>query len=382
MRGKIDTYNFRRYGAPAKSTGGAAVLLRSFDNLFAYEFSFPFQGISRVKDAIRLQYRPLLGDGINNVEFIPFFTQISKKSSSGCVFLLNREETSGADDTLSGVSPKDAVWPAPLAFAGEVGPDGLLIWREKDRITSVWIKNWTPAFYRTSSSEAAAPDDEERTALEYIRSMGGEAEKILVVDSRDVSDSDLQSCGLKTIKACPYYAGLDLSGTGANMQERRERILESLSKVSRAALFSGVIFLLAAAAVFMRQSSLEALAEGHSASLYETAFKERSMQPLVSAAAKLRNTGEAGRDDSIVSYLRDVSSVWGQLGDDPGITIETLKYGSQNADIMGTARDNAPIQKLRSGLENLGYSIRVDNIQSIPGGGMRFSMNVTGGGAR
>ncbi|MDR3280344.1 MAG: hypothetical protein LBT23_07515 [Synergistaceae bacterium] len=381
MKEKTGSYRFRTDDSASGDVAGQGnvILLRSFRNLSAHEFSFPFQGMSKARDALKIQYKPLLGEGTHHVEFIPFFTKVSKKSSSGCVFLRNKEEATPPDETASAFGRGRTIWPVPLAFAGEVGPNGLLIWTDEKLITSVWIKDWTPVFYKTTPSEATSPEDEERGALEYIEGIGGNAEKILIVDAKDVTDEDMERCGLKTIAACPSYANLDLSGAGTNMREHRERLLSALAATSRAALCSGILFLIAASVMFARQSSIESRVASNSIELYETAFEERSMQPLVSAAAKLRSSGEIVRDDSITSFLRDISSVWEKLGDESGITIETLRYGSENADIQGTADGNEPIQRLRSRLEELGYSLRVDNIQSIPGGGMRFSMNTSKG---
>jgi hypothetical protein len=142
------------------------------------------------------------------------------------------------------------------------------------------------------------------------------------------------------------------------------------------------VFLLAACGVYFMQSPLAASDGENAAALYETAFGEKSMQPLASAAQRLRATREGKRPDTLASMLRDLSSLWERLGGEPGIAIETLRYGSDSTDILGSAESNESIGRVRAILEELGYATRADNIQAIPGGGMRFNMNVSKGGAR
>jgi len=383
MKEKTSAYRFIMDSSPAKTSGqGGVIILRSFKKLLAHEFSFPFHGASKVRDALKLQYKPLLGEGARNVEFIPFFISASKKSSSGCVFIMNKDEADATGETALPANAGCAVWPSPLAFAGEVGPNGLLIWHDENSITTVWIKNWTPALYRTSPSGSVSIEDEERSALEYIESAGGDAPQVLIIDSKDVSDSDLEKCGVHTIASCPAYASLDLSVAGADMRERRERAIGAVTSASRMALAVGAAFLLAVLAIHTAQSSVGVSAALHPAAIYEVSFEERSNQPLISSAAKLRASGETTRSDSIVSLMGDLSSAWGKLGPDPGITIETLRYGAENSDMLGTAKSNEQIQILRRLLEEAGYSLRMDSIQSVPGGDLRFAMNLSRGAGR
>jgi hypothetical protein len=381
MRGKTGTYKFMASGAGMGKTfgSGTVVLLHPFKNLSAHEFSFPFQGMSKVRDALKIQFRPLLGEAVEKIGFIPFFAGVSKKTSSGCVFLSRGDEL----DLERAAAPANCiVWPAPLAFAGEVGPNGLIIWHDGANVTSVWLKDWIPVSYRTMPLDGASPEDEEARAVEYIVQAGGSIDKTLIVDASDVSERDLQACGMKTLAACPAYSQLDLSGKGTNLQEIYERKAAAILKCANAALVAGLVFLLAACGVYFMQSPLAASDGENAAALYETAFGEKSMQPLASAAQRLRAAREGKRHDTLASMLRDLSSLWERLGGEPGMAIETLRYGSDSTDMLGSAESNESIGRMRAILEELGYATRTDNIQAIPGGGMRFNMNVSKGGAR
>jgi hypothetical protein len=375
MKDKAGSYRFVLPGAGKIS--GSAVLLFPFRNLAAHEFSFPFHGTSKVRDALKIQYRPLLGEGIQNVGFMPFFTRLEKKNSSGCAFIVREDEAADAEKQASGVSGDCAVWPSPLAFAGEVGPNGLIVWSDGDFTTSVWIKNWTPALYRTVSG-GTSPEEEERLAVEYIERAGGVVEKTLIVESRDVSVDDMQACGARTLKLCPVYAAMDLSGRGANIQEEKERLFDAVSRASRLALASGLVFLAATLALFAKQSSIASDIASNPAAVYESAFGERSMQPVASSLTKLRSSRD-GAPETVSAMLEDISSIYENVGEEGNIIVETLRYGSDGTDILGTSKNNDSIQRFRSLLEELGYAARTDNIETVPGGDMRFSMNVSRG---
>jgi hypothetical protein len=374
---KTGSYRFMVSGSVSgKLSGHDVVMLYPFKNLAAYEFALPFYGISKARDALKIRFRPLLGEGSDDVVFIPFFTQIEKKSSSGALFLLHERDAASAEKEIAAISGQCLIWPTPLAFAGEVGPDGLIIWSGDGCVTSVWIKNWTPALYRTVSLEETTPKNEEEAVLEFIKKAGGSVPKTLTLDSNDVSFSDIQECGTRTITRCPAYAQLDLSGRGTNMQEEKERIYGVISKAARAALVLGLTFLIALCGVYAAQSALLSAYGDNPSAVYEAAFGERSMQPVVSALSKLRVAQSGGTPDTISSLLADISSLYEESGIAGDVTIETLRYGSDNTDIMGTAKDNEAIRKFREDLEKIGYNPRTDSIQTIPGGNMRFNMNI------
>jgi hypothetical protein len=377
MKEKTGSYRFMTSGSVSgKLSGHDIVVLYPFRNLAAHEFTLPFYGISKARDALKIRFRPLLGEGADDVVFIPFFTEIGKKSSSGALFLLHEKDAAIAEHEIAAISEQCLVWPTPLAFVGEVGPDGLIIWSGDEYITSVWVKNWTPVLYRTVPGEGTTPETEETAALEFIKYAGGSVSKTLLVDSNDVSFSDIQECGTRTVTSCPAYGSLDLSGRGTNVQEEKERVYGAISKIARAAIVFGVTFLTALLGIYALQSSVLSAYGDNPSAVYEAAFEERSMQPVASALSKLRaaETGEA--PDTISPLLTDISSLYEKSGIMGDITIETLRYGSDGSDIMGTAKNNEAIQNFREALEEIGYTPRTDSIQSIPGGNMRFNMNI------
>jgi hypothetical protein len=377
MKKKNRSYRFLTDGGAAKSPSfGKTVLLRSFRNISAYEFSFPFQGMTKIREALKIKFKSLLGEGASRVSLIPFPTKIEKKSVSGCVFVIRNDEKTDEEAPAPDAASNCAVWPKPLVFACEAAPDGLLVCSGENSVVSVWFKNWTPVFYRALPSDSTTPEEEKRSVLEYIERSGEHVDTVLVVDLKDYSDEDLRSLGALTISACPMYERLDLSETGANRQETREKIISRLSAAGRTALVSGLVCLVLMAGVYFKQSLVARDTLNHTGDIYEMSFGERSAQPAVSAARKLASAGKDGPGYSLLSFASDISNAWKKLGDEPGITIETLKYGPEASDILGTAKNNEAIQRFRSFIEETGASPRTDNIQTALGGYLRFNMNI------
>ncbi|MDR0652133.1 MAG: hypothetical protein LBG12_02390 [Synergistaceae bacterium] len=378
MRKKNPSYRFLTDGTGAAkgASFGKSVLLRSFGNISAYEFSFPFQGMTKIREALKIRFKSLLGDGALHVSLIPFLTKIEKKSAAGCVFVIRNDEKTDEKAAVSDVAANCAVWPKPVVFACEAAPDGLLVCSGENGVTSVWFKNWTPVFYRVSPPGSATPEEEKQSVLEYIERLGEHVDKVLLVDLKDYSDEDLRSLGTLTISACPMYERLDLSETGASRQETREKIISRLAVAGRAALAVGLICLALMAGVYFKQSLVAGDILNHAGDIYEMSFGERSAQPLTSARRKLADAGKSSPGYSLLSFVSDISNAWKKLGNEPGLTIETLKYGPDASDILGTAKNNESIQRFRSFIEETGYSPRTDNIQTVLGGDLRFSMNI------
>jgi hypothetical protein len=205
---------------------------------------------------------------------------------------------------------------------------------------------------------------------------------IFVANSEDLTDEDIQTFGSETLDGCPAYAQLDLSDKGTNLLERREKIVASLTLIGRIAIVSAAVMLLAAGGLYFNLSNLLEAGTSSMGEIYKSAFREKesSAQPLSSALSKLRSLRNPDVDVSFNLVMRGVTSVWDDLGASGDISIDTLRYGAENTDAVGLAKSNESIQRLRSALEAEGFVSKIDNIQQIPGGDLRFNLAITKGG--
>ena len=358
---------------------GNCILLYTFTNIAVQQFHFPFTGISRVKEALRIQFRPLLGDASQNVSIVPFFVKNEKRTSSGCVFLLFGQN--GFDDDALSQNEKTSIWPVALAFAAEVEGTGLIVYSDEAFITTLWLENWTPKYYATSPFEKSDVEREKDAALKYIASQGATVERFFTVSKNELSDDDIQRFGASALSACPAYAALDLSNRGTNLLEMREKMSVALTRFGKILTACAAFLLAIAGGIYYQHYSLLSASALNAETLYFTSFGERSRQPLSSARAKVRSLNSpGGADTSLLEVVRSFSVAWSHFTTSSDITLELLRYGSENTDVMGTAENNESIQKLRSLLEEEGYTPRVDNIQRIPNGALRFNMSITRGG--
>ena len=360
--------------------GGMRVLLYPFRNLSVQAFTFPFAGLSKVRDAIKIRLKPLLGSAVDNVSIIPFFTNVGKKTSHGSACLLLGGETGDAEERLFGGDNNYLVWPAVLAFAGETGGSGIVIWEDDDSISSVWIDEWTPLFYKFADSSLSTPEQEEEFMLSYVSGQGKTADKVIHRCRKDTGDDVVQLCGEQTLELCPAYEKLDLSGKGTNLLEARERTASTLTGIGRALLMTGSVFLLMVLGLYLQSSSLADESGLLAGDLYKASFGESSQQPMSSAKAKLSAIQDPQKETTLTHTMADITKIWDNIGASGDIYLDLMKYSAEKTDVIGTAKNSEAIQRLRAQLEKYDYSVKTDNIQKIQSGELRFNMTITGKG--
>ena len=373
---------YNRLDVKKAPSGGTRILLYPFRNMSLQGFSFPFSALSKVRDAIKIRLKPLLGSGSDDVAVIPFFVNVGKKASSGSVCLLFGSETKEAEESIFGEDKNYLVWPAVFAFAGETGGSGVIVWTDEELISSVWIDEWTPLFCKTAEVSESTPEAEEEFMLSYISAQGKSVDKAVRLYKKDMTDADIQSCGARTLELCPAYEKLDLSGKGTNLLEVRERTVALLGRAGRTLLLTGSLVLLLVLGLYLQSSSLADQSASLSGDLYKTSFGESSQQPLSSAKAKLSAIKDPKKAATLSQTMADITKIWDNIGVSGDIYIDLMKYSAEKTDVIGTAKNSDAIQRLRSQLEKHNYSAKTDNIQKIQSGELRFNMTITRKGSK
>lgn len=363
----------------ASSFAEDRILLYPFRNLSVQPFFFPFSGMSRVRDALKIQLHPLLGEKTEDVSLVPLLTKTGKKASEGTIFLLYGEDSGGAEGSTDKIAKDYAVWPVPLVFAAEINGSGLIIWEDDDQIISLWLQDWVPMLYRWSARSQNTVDEEKELMSAYADQRGESLGEVFVVGGEEKGAVDIQRHGMRTIQAYPAYEHLDLSNRGADLLEQREKTVGQFIKMARLAVASGLIFAVISGGLFWQRSSLQEASSSLPEDTYSTAFGERSRQPLVSIKGKLSSLQSGKQDASLQGFLRTLGPVWEELAGVGDIAIETMRYSNEKTDLIGTAKDNGAIQRLRALLEERGFSPKTDNIQQVPGGSLRFSLSIIKG---
>ena len=152
-------------------------------------------------------------------------------------------------------------------------------------------------------------------------------------------------------------------------------------KAARLAVAAGVTALLVTGGVYVYNSSIAAASQGGVEAIYSASFGETSSQPLRSINEKLRSLSGQEAETTLYEMLRSVSSVWDKIETSSDVYIETLRFGAENTNIIGTAKSNEAIRNLQRLIEDEGLSARTDNINTISAGGdLRFNLNISRGG--
>ena len=214
----------------------------------------------------------------------------------------------------------------------------------------------------------------------YAQSAGGEiaAENVRIFDADGISPAELQRAGEATFAASPSIAALDFSNSGASAAERRESFFASAYSALRAVTAAGVFclalsLLLLVQNVVMKDSFAAAPSE-----IYSLALGEESRAPLTSVTRRLRAVSGGGVQLSFDGVLAGVAAAWKSAPDT--MRLDALRYGIERTELEGRAQKTDDIQTLREALSKNGFSVRLGDVQQIPGGGMRFSLHLTEGG--
>ena len=351
-----------------------AVLLYAFQGLSVFPFSLPFSSTARVKEALRIQYRPLLGNATAGIALVPFFVEKTKKSSRGCVFLFYEEEVQKFESFLA--SSDCLLWPRFMAYAACCAGNGLVVVTTEDTIVTACFVDYIPQFYKTIEAARSTAEQEKDAALSALGTLAASME-IVFIDERDLDADALRRFGNDVLANCPAYAQLDLSSKGTTQLERREQVLSTLQQGGKALCVCGAVLFLLSCGIYFQNSAILRQTPLHNETLYATAFGENSRQPLASSLAHVRELHAGAGEQTLHTLLQTLSNVWVE-GEFSGLAIENLKYGNDSADFTGTSENNENIQKLRAAIEAAGYLPKVENIQRIPGGALRFTMSIPG----
>ena len=376
FHGKVKFCTAARLSGQPAVQGERRVCCAPLRTAAAYPFSFPFGRKVNLRGALELKFRSIAGEG-GALMMIPQATERGASSTRGAAWFASREEIEDYEKALGG---RAALIPAPLALLSEVGGCGLVIWREAGCSCALWAEDYEPKLYRCFSDEECRPDEAARWMRGYAQSAGGEIapENVRIFDAAEISPEELQRAGEATFAASPSSAALDFSNSGASAAERREGFFASAFFALRAATAAGLFCLVLSLAllaqnVFMKDSFASAPSE-----IYSLALGEESRAPLTSVTRRLRAVSGGGVQLSFDGVLSGVAAAWKQMPDT--MRLDALRYGIERTELEGRAQNTGDLQALRDALSKNGFTVRLGDVQQIPGGGMRFSLHLSEGG--
>lgn len=363
------------------SSGETPVCLVSFRTAAVFPFSFPFGRKVDLRKAISLNFRPVLGAHEDSLILIPLVFEQRPDLTRGAAWFASKAETAELEKNMSA----DTIFfPAPLAFAGETDGNGISVLHDAEGSAAVWFEDYEPKLYRYMPDEDGDPADLAQFMKNYASSTGSGAapEDIRIYEAADLSYADVQLALDKTFAGAHVLTHLDFSNRGASLAERYESLVSSIFNGLKFASAAGIIFLFFSL-VILAQNRLSASAfESAPAEIYSLAMGESSRSPLSSITKKLRLLTGGGRQMLFNDVLANIASAWQALPKDSGMKLDAVRYGRERTEVEGQAPQTDKIDKLREELSKNGFSVKLGDVQQIPGSALRFTLYLTEGGRK
>ena len=374
----------RRYAFLAASDADAAsdalgehkVVLIPFRTLVSYHFSYPFGRKSKVREALKLNFRPIIGEQEEHLALTPQITKQTQNSTEGTAWFAARAEV---EEWEARLGSDKIFWPAQLPFAGEVSGTGLVIWRCARGCAAMWFDGGEPQFSRWLSAADGGADELADWVGKYAESLGKSITNVKIIDEAEASPEYLKRCCETALASAPGLESLDLSNRGANAAVQTEAFFSAAFALVRVLIALGAVLVLCALLLFARASSGRNDFDAAPSRIYKSVFGENSASPISAAARKLRLvTGSGdGAHLTLAATLANLAAAW-KADQSAGVTLDAIRYGVESTELQGLADNMNSVQALRDALTKNGFVVRIGDVQQVPSSGLRFNMTLKG----
>ena len=349
------------------------VLLLQLKTLSVSSFSLPFGKNGRVREALAMSFKPLLGNEDDSMLMIPQIIEQSSEMTDGAVWFVSKDEIEKIETrTGDGIT----FWPASMALVSEIKGNGLVIWNSEKGTSGTLFKNGTPLLYRWTPSSECSVNELERWFTEYSRSMDIPLFNIRTVESSAIPSGEIQRAGKETLRSIRGTASLDLSTKSADSVRKMESFFATAYSTARAALLLGLLFLLLSTVTLFYAILNKNAFEKAPFEIYQIAFGESSNHPLASSSTKIKNLSINGTNMSLEQTLSNLAAAWKTSVSSDSVRLDTIRYGTERTEVQGTASKTESIESLRDSLGKNGFTSKIIDIQQISGSGMRFSIGL------
>ena len=347
--------------------------LALFRMLSVSGFKFPFSNPARIRDAIKLQ--TVSYSGGSSIQIFPVPVNKSSKETSGFSFFLPDNELIEFGEIIENAS--SPIFPAPLSLASSVNGNGTTVWMDEKNICSVVWRSGVPELYRWRAKKESALETEIGWLKKYCESKEIEEENDIFIFDAENDPADLLSIIRQSFASFPWLREVNLSRSAINSAMILEKFVRYASKAAVWLTVFGTVF---AAGSWMSYSiNSKALLDTRNSSekLYREVFDRegRIVDPVSQARGRinaLRGSGTA--EKTLSDVLSDIGVPL--LMKSINVTVDSMRYNSEGADLVGSAGDMATIQTFRTSLADMGGSVQLGDVQQIPGGGFRFNLGV------
>ena len=360
------------------------LLVSGMQTLSLRPFAFPFSNVTRIREALRLQVQPLRS-GLGDVEILPLVVGGGGKGARGVAWILSRKDFVRLGERVDR-NQSVTVWPVPLAFAADAGEDGAVVWADEENLCSLLFQEGIPVLYRWRPREGHTPDEEEEWLRKYCGAAGREIPRLIRFDAQEQPEEAagaLFAAAERTLAAFPSLAEFSVSSRGVDAALVTDRLLVLWRRALLAATLLGLLFA-AGARLSLREGELYLDRLRTSAvTAYRSVFGDGPVNdPLSQARARLMQAQGTGKSVQLADLIALLGEAW-EATEGKDILLETLRYGEDGAEIIGSAATVEAIQAFQRQCALLGaknasarMEAQLGDISQAPGGGLRFTMTV------
>lgn len=351
-------------------------ILVPYKSISIRTFEYPFGSISRIREALKMQYSNVSED--RGVEIFPAIFSSHEHRYCGSALVLSSYEMEKVENDTSKIKRK-IFWPLTFALAHEVNGNGAVVCSSDDGIISTLFVDGVPVLYRWQPEQRKDLESETLWMKAYCRDMEVEVNSFVSINITSDNAGRLVEDCRKTVKILPHLMDYNLSRRVLDSAVIFEKVGKKLSLISTWLILAALLFGLSG---FFRFQSLEnqALAlKKESIKVYKKTFGSsgRVRDPLSQAKLKLRDRTSAPNRKSLEDGLRIISRSW--VKTDLGrISIDSLRYGEDGVEIVGTATEVSLVQNFQKRLKKASTTsvVHLGDIQQVPGGGLRYSLDL------
>jgi hypothetical protein len=344
-------------------------------------FSFPFNNLLRIREALKLQVLPYAAAG--GMELFPSLLEKTPRGSGGVAWFVPSGELENLTAPLAQVDNR--VWPAPLPLVSKIGGEGVTFWLDESNICSMLWRSGVPVLYRWKPRESASrssftPESERAWYEAYCKSKGEETGEFFTLDATQPSAlAEFSEIVRKSLKLCPWIGDVNLSRSALDNALVLERGVRSLSRVASWILVMGLLVLAGdGLRYYQARRGIDELRD-RSSQLYRSTFDPsrtgRIPDPLGLALAKVAELqGGAAEGRLLNQVFADLGSIFEQ-NPSMDVTLDSVRYNLEGLDYTGSAPDMETAQEFRRAWVERANAGPL-NLQNAPGVGYRFDLSV------
>jgi hypothetical protein len=358
------------------------VLMTPLKSVAVSPFSFPFNNVLRIREALKLQTLPYAAAG--GMDLFPSITAKTPRSSAGVVWFVPSNELEAATSLsgrLEAGRVEISVWPAPLPLVSKVHGDGAVFWLDRSNICSMLWREGLPVLYRWKARARTTLDAELEWFRSYCKSREEELGEFFVLNAEEPSElAALPEIAKESLALYPWLGEVNLSQRALDSAVVVERTVNFLSRVAFWVLIMGIFVLSGNALRYYEARRSIGEIRDQSSELYRSVFEPsrtgRIADPMGLARAKVEELkGGPAEGHPLNEVLADLGSIFEQ-NPSMDVTLDAIRYNVDNVMYSGNSPDREKIQDFWSAWTERADNVPYPSVNPAPGVGYRFDMTV------